>query len=842
MKLKNKLENLSQTTGEARTINCLKKWLKLFIVKKPALNKEKTKDILKPGKRSVKKRETMPVVVPEEVTIKEVAVETIPRHRPIQFGRGIGLCVCLLAVLYALMLISYNPADPSFTHAAPNMQPQNWIGKIGAWTSDIALFALGWSAYWLVAVLFVSGWRMVSRTYHKTPFGRLWHLFGLALLLCGSTCIEALQLAYLGGRLPGESGGVLGTSLVQVAVPMAGALGMTIIMTVLILLGASVYFDFSWLNVCEKIGAWFDRIYQRISRRREEKVDRELGVQQQEQRAKDLKLDVPVKTPGTAMGDLDDDPFPINPTPKPQVAINPQAKVQQSNVAFEAKQERLFEEDQQPVRPSLRLFDPAGSTDPSIDKASLAVMSGLIESKLHTYGVDVKVRAANPGPVVTRYEIELAEGVKSASVKNLESDLARVLSVQSVRVLDTIPNTSYMGIEVPNPRRQIVKISELLGSQDFEKSKAVLPLSLGKRITGEPFVVDLAKMPHLLVAGTTGSGKSVGVNSMILSLLYKFEPAKLRLILIDPKRVEFAYYEDIPHLLCPVVDQMQEAKHALQWCVKEMERRYKLAHSIKVRNIESYNDKVREAKKNGSPLMNTLAANAGETVELEELPYIVVVVDELADLLMVDKKGVEESLIRLAQKARAAGIHLILATQRPSADVLSGLLRTNIPSRVAFQVATGSDSRIILDQTGAENLLGAGDFLFKMPSMQALERVQAAFVTDEELERVTQALRAMDKPKYIEDVLVSDEEEETGGEGNAPRGGVGRKDALFDKAVQIIVESNKCSVTFLQRRLGVGYPRAANIVDQLEAEGIVSAADSSGRRTINARNNEELMP
>ena len=346
-------------------------------------------------------------------------------------------------------------------------------------------------------------------------------------------------------------------------------------------------------------------------------------------------------------------------------------------------------------------------------------------------------------------------------------------------------------------------------------------------------------MPHLLVAGTTGSGKSVGVNSMILSLLYKFEPSQLRLILIDPKRVEFAYYEDIPHLLCPVVDQMQEAKHALVWCVKEMERRYKLAHSIKVRNIESYNEKVREAKANGEPLKNALAANAGEDVELEELPYIVVVVDELADLLMVDKKGVEESLIRLAQKARAAGIHLILATQRPSADVLSGLLRTNIPSRVAFQVATGSDSRIILDQTGAETLLGAGDFLFKMPSMQAVERVQAAFVTDEELERVTHALRAMDTPKYIDDVLVSDDEAESAAT-DAPRGNAGKKDPLFDKAVQIIVESNKCSVTFLQRRLGVGYPRAANIVDQLEAEGIVSPADSSGRRTINARNNEEL--
>ncbi|MDY2899592.1 MAG: DNA translocase FtsK, partial [Candidatus Aphodousia sp.] len=525
--------------------------------------------------------------------------------------------------------------------------------------------------------------------------------------------------------------------------------------------------------------------------------------------------------------------------PTSPVAIKAQAKVKQSDVALEAKQEPLFEDSSQPIRPSLRLFDQATNSAPSIDTASLGVMSSLIENKLASFGIDVKVKSASPGPVVTRYEIELAEGVKSSSVKSLESDLARVLSVRSVRVLDTVANTPYMGIEVPNPRRQIVKIAELLGSEDFAKSRANLPLCLGKRITGEPFVADLAKMPHLLVAGTTGSGKSVGVNSMILSLLYKFEPSQLRLILIDPKKVEFAYYEDIPHLLCPVVDQMEEAKHGLQWCVKEMERRYKLAQSIKVRNIESFNARVREARAAGEPLMNQLAKNAGEDIELEELPYIVVVVDELADLLIVDKKGVEESLIRLAQKARAAGIHLILATQRPSADVISGLLRTNIPTRAAFQVATSSDSRIILDQTGAENLLGYGDFLFKMPNMQTLERIQGAFVTDEELERVNGALRQMARPKYIDDVLVGEPEEQTSVE--MPRGtNGGKRDPLFDQAVAIILDSNKCSVTYLQRRLGVGYPRAANIVDELEAEGIVSPADSSGRRTINARNNEEL--
>ena len=812
-------------------------------MKKPAIIKEKAKkDILRPLRRKAAPKNAA-------VTVSAVTSDpATPEPKKLKLGTVLGVCLLVCSVLYLLMLLSYNQADPSFSHASPNATPKNLIGLVGAWVSDIALFALGWSAYWLVPVGLMCAWRYLYPHYKKAAFGKIIHLFGLALLLCASTSLEALRLYYLAEPLPGLSGGVLGQALMTASVPVVGALGMTILMVIFALWGAAIFFDFSWLSVAEKIGTRLERVWHILTNRHEAKVE-EKKVQSAKEELVQQVLQEPVKVeqieaePKAAEKEKEEAPAAAPaPTPAsaPRPVINPQATVKQSEVALEAQQDSLFEDTvAQPVRPSLKLFDPAGNSEPSIDKASLAVMSGLIESKLASYGVSVKVKAANPGPVVTRYEIELAEGVKSASVKSLESDLARVLSVQSVRVLDTVPNTPYMGIEVPNPRRQLVRISELLGSQDFAKSKALLPLCLGKRITGEPFVVDLAKMPHLLVAGTTGSGKSVGVNSMILSLLYKFEPANLRLILIDPKKVEFAYYEDIPHLLCPVVDQMNEAKHGLQWCVKEMERRYKLAHSIKVRNLESYNAKIREAKAAGVPLMNPLAQNAGEEVELEELPYIVVVVDELADLLMIDKKGVEESLIRLAQKARAAGIHLILATQRPSADVISGLLRTNIPSRAAFQVATGSDSRIILDQTGAENLLGNGDFLFKMPSLQVLERIQGAYVTDEELERVTQSLRQMAKPNYVDDVLVAEEEEPA--MDDEPRGtNGGKKDPLFDKAVQIVVESNKCSVTYLQRRLGVGYPRAANIVEDMEAEGIVSPADSSGRRTINARKNEDL--
>ena len=812
-------------------------------MKKPAIIKEKAKkDILRPLRRKAAPKNAA-------VTLSAVTSDpATPEPKKLKLGTVLGVCLLVCSVLYLLMLLSYNQTDPSFSHAAPNATPKNLIGLVGAWVSDIALFALGWSAYWLVPVGLMCAWRYLYPHYKKATFGKIIHLFGLALLLCASTSLEALRLYYLAEPLPGLSGGVLGQALMTAAVPVVGVLGMTILMVIFALWGAAIFFDFSWLSVAEKIGTRLERVWHILTNRHEAKVE-EKKVQSAKEELVQQVLQEPVKVeqieaePKTAEKEKQEVPAAApapTPAPAPRPVINPQATVKQSEVALEAQQDSLFEDTvAQPVRPSLKLFDPAGNSEPSVDKASLAVMSGLIESKLASYGVSVKVKAVNPGPVVTRYEIELAEGVKSASVKSLESDLARVLSVQSVRVLDTVPNTPYMGIEVPNPRRQLVRISELLGSQDFAKSKALLPLCLGKRITGEPFVVDLAKMPHLLVAGTTGSGKSVGVNSMILSLLYKFEPANLRLILIDPKKVEFAYYEDIPHLLCPVVDQMNEAKHGLQWCVKEMERRYKLAHSIKVRNLESYNAKIREAKAAGVPLMNPLAQNAGEEVELEELPYIVVVVDELADLLMIDKKGVEESLIRLAQKARAAGIHLILATQRPSADVISGLLRTNIPSRAAFQVATGSDSRIILDQTGAENLLGNGDFLFKMPSLQVLERIQGAYVTDEELDRVTQSLRQMAKPNYVDDVLIAEEEEPA--MDDEPRGtNGGKKDPLFDKAVQIVVESNKCSVTYLQRRLGVGYPRAANIVEDMEAEGIVSPADSSGRRTINARKNEDL--
>lgn len=802
-------------------------------MKKPALTKEKA-DILKPSRKKNSRAKAA------EVTSSSFTMSAMPERRGVlsrltHSAPYLGFIMLLVTVLYAAMLISYSPTDPSFTYATVNKPVANWIGPLGAWGADIAFFVFGWSAYWLIGI----GLMIVIRLFGwagAQGFGsRIKHAIGLICLLLGSCTLEAIRLHSLAHMLPGDAGGVVGQICAISSVPYLGAIGMTIVAVFALLLGVQLSFDFSWIRVAEWVGALVDSPRRRFSQLMEKNKDLKAGEAVRDQRATQQLNDVPPPAIEVDVAEA----APVE-TSAPSLTITKQATVEPSKPYLEQGQKDLFADDTDlDVRPQLKLLDEVGEVKPSIDKTSLEIMSGMIESKLRTFGVNVKVMQANPGPVVTRYQIELEDGMKASQVKNLESDLARVLGVQSVRILDTVPGTSYMGIEAPNPKRQIVKIAELLGSQDFAKSKATLPICLGKRITGEPYVVDLAKMPHLMVAGTTGSGKSVGVNSMILSLLYKFTPQKLRFIMIDPKSVEFAYYEDIPHLLCPVVTDMREAYQGLQWCVKEMERRYKLAQMLKTRSIEGYNARVRELRAQGKVTIQEAVPNAKFDAPLEELPYIVVIVDELADLLMVEKKGVESSLIRLAQKARAASIHLILATQRPSADVITGLLRTNIPSRAAFQVATASDSRIILDMGGAESLLGYGDFLFKTPGMQALERVQGAFVTDDELDRVTSALREMAQPQYVEEVLAMPEEEDSDGgfgeEGDRAGGSASKLDPLFDRAVQEVIESGKCSVTYLQRRLGVGYPRAANLVDQMEREGIVTPPDSSNRRTILAR-------
>ena len=476
------------------------------------------------------------------------------------------------------------------------------------------------------------------------------------------------------------------------------------------------------------------------------------------------------------------------------------------------------------------LLPPLHNQNAEQSPESLLDNSITIEDKLAEYKVKVKVLDAYAGPVITRYEIEPDVGVRGNSVINLEKDLARSLGVAAIRVVETIPGKTCMGLELPNPKRQIIRLREVFDSPEFANSQSKLTLALGQDISGEPMVTDLAKAPHLLVAGTTGSGKSVGVNSMILSMLYKASPEEVRMIMIDPKMLELSIYEGIPHLLAPVVTDMKLAANALNWCVGEMEKRYRLMSHVGVRNLAGYNDKIVQAKLQGKNIPNPFSYTPDDPEPLEKLPFIVVVVDEFADLMMVAGKQIEQLIARLAQKARAAGIHLILATQRPSVDVITGLIKANIPTRIAFQVSTKIDSRTILDQSGAENLLGQGDMLFLPPGTGYPQRIHGAFVADDEVHRVVEYLKQFGEPEYIDD--ITQPEPESSGLGLS---GPGERDPLVDQAVEVILRTKKATISSLQRHLRIGYNKAATIIEQLEEEGIVSAADHTGKRTILVR-------
>jgi S-DNA-T family DNA segregation ATPase FtsK/SpoIIIE len=505
------------------------------------------------------------------------------------------------------------------------------------------------------------------------------------------------------------------------------------------------------------------------------------------------------------------------------------------------KQKPLFEDLPDSPLPPLYLLDESKGDIHVLSADTLEYTSRLIEKKLLDFGIEVNVVAAQPGPVITRYEIEPAVGVKGSQIVNLVKDLARALSVVSIRVVETIPNKSYMGLEIPNPKRQVVRLSEILSSQVYADMGSPLTLALGKDIAGKPVVADLTRMPHLLVAGTTGSGKSVAINAMILSLLYKATPNEVRLILVDPKMLELSAYEGIPHLLSPVVTDMKQAAQALTWCVGEMERRYRLMSAVGVRNLSGFNQKIKDAEKTGQPLADPLAANALLEAQmlappLKELPLVVVVIDELADLMMVVGKTVEELIARLAQKARAAGIHLLLATQRPSVDVITGLIKANIPTRIAFQVSSKVDSRTILDQMGAESLLGQGDMLYLPPGTGHPQRVHGAFVADEEVHKVVEYLRSRAQPQYIDGILdgAEDMEGELGGLDEADA----ESDPLYDQAVEIVLKSRRASISLVQRHLRIGYNRAARLIEQMERAGLVSSMATNGNREVLAQSKE----
>jgi S-DNA-T family DNA segregation ATPase FtsK/SpoIIIE len=594
--------------------------------------------------------------------------------------------------------------------------------------------------------------------------------------------------------------------------------GSTIFLITSIAIGFSLFTGWSWLRISEHFGHFTYALFQRAQYRYRDWQDRKHGRIIEQQRLELLETE----------RKKSENRSPVN-IESPDVEIKKSERVQKE------KQIPLFSFSDNLLPPLHLLDQPSNQVEPQ-SAETIEFISRLIEKKLMDFGIEAKVLSAQPGPVITRYEFEPAPGVKGSQVTNLSKDLARALSVVSVRVVETIPGKTCMGLEIPNPKRQIVYLSEIMSSQIFADTSASLTIALGKDISGRPEVADLSKMPHVLIAGTTGSGKSVAINALILSLLYKSNSEKVRMIFIDPKMLELSVYEGIPHLLAPVVTDMRQAANALNWCVAEMERRYKLMSMLGVRNLAGYNQKIKDSIKDGSPLADPV--NPENTEPLSEMPLIVIVIDELADLMMVVGKKIEELIARLAQKARASGIHLVLATQRPSVDVITGLIKANIPTRIAFQVSSKIDSRTILDQMGAETLLGQGDMLYQPTGSGYPQRIHGAFVSDQEVHKVVNYLKSHGEPKYIEGILTN-ETSESGDYGDSSSNFAGEKDPLYDEAVELVLRTRKPSISSVQRHLRIGYNRAARIIEDMERAGLVSAMQSNGNRDILAPNQNE---
>lgn len=738
--------------------------------------------------------------------------------------------MCLLAGLLVLMfgvaaMVSHSLLDPAWSTsgASDTVVLHNWMGRLGALLADAAYFGFGFSVWWLwVVAVFVwlrSFWRWITGAGMLIPtLGQRLHFWLGVLVLLGASCaLEWSRLYRFEDALPGHAGGVLGYMLGVGGMRWLGFTGSGVVGILAMVVALGWVFDFSWGALAQKIGTGLDRLWLKLQARREQVRDTAQGKQAARQRAQDVQHDSPAAH----------DPVVIAPPPQ---AVAPSERV------FKERQQPLFKDVQaMPTEglPQVDLLDAAPAHQESVAPETLEMTSRLIEKKLRDFGVDVVVVQATPGPVVTRYEIEPATGVKGAQVVNLAKDLARSLSLVSIRVIETIPGKTTMALELPNVRRQTIRLSEVLGSQIYHQAKSLLTMGLGKDIEGKPVVADLAKMPHVLVAGTTGSGKSVGINAMILSILYKAEAKDVRLLMIDPKMLEMSVYEGIPHLLAPVVTDMKQAANGLNWCVAEMEKRYKLMSKLGVRNLAGYNAKIDEARAREESIGNPFSLTPEQPEPLQRLPHIVIVIDELADLMMVVGKKIEELIARLAQKARAAGIHLILATQRPSVDVITGLIKANIPTRIAFQVSSKIDSRTVLDQMGAESLLGMGDMLYMASGTGLPVRVHGAFVSDEEVHRVVAYLKQQGEPDYIDGVLdAGGGDDGLGGDPGEGGAGSGEQDAMYDQAVQVVLQDRKASISYVQRKLGIGYNRSANLLEQMERAGLVSALTASGKREV----------
>jgi S-DNA-T family DNA segregation ATPase FtsK/SpoIIIE len=745
--------------------------------------------------------------------------------------REAALLASAAMTIYLLMaLISYRIEDPGWSGVVDAGRVYNLGGRVGALVADILLSLFGYVAFTLPWLMFYGGWVIFRSPQAGPPTAITVGVRSVSLLLfLASACgLSQLYLDAPADNLSQGNGGILGQVVANGLVDALNIPGASFLLATVVVLTLSIGLGFSWLTVMDYVGGATLQA-----------VDWLLRKWRDWQAARNQPRKAPMLQESPVV------PVQIKKPPAPKQRKAPVLDpAEQLVLPMPAPEEELevpaYRPESGDKLPPLDLLDTGRKGGQAYTEQELQEMSGQVEQILASFGVEVKVVAVEPGPVITRFELEPAAGVKVSQITNLAKDIARALSAISVRVVEVIPGKSVIGLEIPNHERAIVSLREVLESTQYEQSESVLTLALGKDIAGMPVVADLSKMPHLLVAGTTGSGKSVAINAMVLSMLYKATADQLRLIMIDPKMLELSVYQGIPHLLAPVVTDMKEAANALRWSVAEMERRYRLMAALGVRNLAGFNRKVEEAIGKGRPIRDPLAVPPAPDIEpllepptLEPLPAIVVIIDELADLMMVVGKKVEELIARIAQKARAAGIHLIVATQRPSVDVITGLIKANIPTRIAFQVASRVDSRTILDQMGAESLLGHGDMLFLPPGKGLPTRVHGAFVDDHEVHKAVAYLRQVGEPDYLNEVLSGAPDESLPGIGPAEGAAEdAESDPLYDQAVQIVLESRKASISYVQRRLRIGYNRAARLVEQMERAGLVGPLESNGSREV----------